>query len=224
MAKHDKAMLHRGQGGCMRYFNNLSSLSTHLCRKHKLTSTDVSFMDQKSINTETQNLSHENEINEEVEEPDNIAVIDFKEQLRQLLFKVHSTHGYLDIIQEGFTDLLVGLCLTFSNKLKIVANNLNKVQISTTRTELETVIQEIDSVKPILKEVGNFQQQLKYLKNHMKFVEPIGRLISVRYESRVDKETGKICQFPVPNTYQYIPIHQTIRFIYGYMNDTLKKQ
>nr|XP_047126864.1 uncharacterized protein LOC124807994 [Hydra vulgaris] len=109
----------------------------------------------------------------------------------------------------------------FSDKLKNVANNLDAVHISTTKTQLESVIQEIDNVKPILKEVGNFEQ---HFKNHMKFVEPVGRPISVRYESRLDKETGKICQYPIPNTYQYIPIHQTIRFVYSYMYDILKKQ
>nr|XP_047127131.1 uncharacterized protein LOC124808071 isoform X1 [Hydra vulgaris] len=169
-----------------------------------------------------QKMCDEIEISEQVEEPENDKVTNFKEQLRQLLFIVYVKYGCLDIIQEGFTDLLEGLM--FSDKLKNVANNLDAVHISTTKTQLEPVIQEIDNVKPTLKEVGYFEQQLKHFKNHMKFVEPVGRPISVRYESRLDKETGKICQYPIPNTYQYIPIHQTIRFVYSYMYDILKKQ
>ncbi|XP_047141422.1 uncharacterized protein LOC124816322 [Hydra vulgaris] len=58
----------------------------------------------------------------------------------------------------------------------------------------------------------------------MKFVEAVGRPISVCYKSRLNKKTGKICQYPIPNTYQYIPIHQTIRFVYSHMYDILKKQ
>lgn len=56
-------------------------------------------------------------------------------------------------------------------------------------------------------------KRMKYLKAKWGVVEPLEIILGIRYDIRRDKGTGTYSQVPVKDTFVYIPILETIKFI-----------
>lgn len=64
--------------------------------------------------------------------------------------------------------------------------------------------------------VENFNtesKRKKYLSEKWGMVDPVEKLLGFRYDSRLNKVTGTFDQVPVKDTFVYVPILETIKFI-----------
>ncbi|XP_023821499.1 uncharacterized protein LOC101158135 isoform X1 [Oryzias latipes] len=57
-------------------------------------------------------------------------------------------------------------------------------------------------------------KRVKYFKNKWGIVEPVDIMLGVRFDNRKNKQTGTYDQVPVKDTFVYIPILETIKFIW----------
>lgn len=218
-AKYDHIKLQCGQNSCMEIFDSVTSFGQHLRMCHKDHVDDVTLVNGNIDNSITTGQVCKQHVSLGTPETDmNLGgTVDFKDQFRQLLFKVQANYGYLNVVEKGVRDFIDELCTHFAKKIEVIIGNLPGSGVAIVKPQLQNLAEKLKSAHPLSMEVGSYKKQVEFLNENQNLVVPVEQTSSAfRYEMKVDKATAKLLQIPVANTYHYVPIHETIRSGYNY--------
>jgi hypothetical protein len=211
----------------MKIFNSLTSFGQHLRRCHKDHIDDENLGNGNVDNSITTGQVHNQNASFKTPATDMYLdeTVNFKDQFRQLLFKVQAKYGYLNVVETGMRDFIDELCTHFARKIEVIIDSLPSSGVAIVKPQLQRLAEELKSVHPLCIEVGSYKKQVEFLKENQNLVVPVEQTSSAfRYEMKVDKVTAKLLQTPVANTYHYVPILETIRSVYKYAHMELNKQ
>jgi hypothetical protein len=148
----------------MTVFSSLQSFGQRLHRKHASCAAHNSMCDNDITSPSFSEQAIVCNDNCTANNSDETSLKSFEHVFRQLLFKIESQHGYMEIVRDGVCDLVNEICCHFASKLQSIACDLLAKDISSSKQKLPSVVQEMKSIAPLCKDIGGYRQQVHFLK------------------------------------------------------------
>ncbi|XP_071832143.1 uncharacterized protein [Apostichopus japonicus] len=121
------------------------------------------------------------------------------------------TYASLQRVVAGASLLLGDVIGHLRSLTKVFSDNYN---LETCAEQLGALLLEFDNSKEVFSELSSRYKQEKYISEHFNVVKPKTILLGHRFDSVTNSQTGRAGQVAVRETFQYVPILETLKMLF----------
>lgn len=216
LAKYDKIRLCCCQESCMRTFDNLKSLGQHIRRSHPVSSTVGSFLSDYCNRPEPDACDGQIDGSTDFVIQQTDSHVDLKQEIAHIVLQTQVKMGQSNLVSDGFKEILTTVRDHFTQKVQQVIDSLQSPQVDP-KPLLSDIMVNLETLPSVVQEVSTVYSRNKFLSTNMSMVQAVEFQLGTHYENRQNKQTGQIQQMPVADTFQYVPILETMQFVHKFI-------
>ncbi|KAJ8018461.1 hypothetical protein HOLleu_43537 [Holothuria leucospilota] len=211
----------------MKTFSLLNSYAKHIRRFHRPYENPID-RDDRQAGGDGLNINLEVQSNGELEEDEDFPDIhwqaddevqavhleDLKTRAASFILKMRSNSTTtVSQVTEVVANTKEILSETLHTLKHDVQNLLMQHNIDCSTDDTTSVLEKFDCFSSLFDGLENPSQQMRYIESNLKYVKPQERALGHRYDQVIDKNTCTLRQKLVTETFQYIPVIDSLQFI-----------